>query len=93
MQPTDISAATDDAVRQTRSFVTDQLDTQSTRIGKGLTATADAIDRFGAYLQTTDGETLIVDFEDFARARPWVIAGAALTAGFAASRVFARYGK
>ena len=48
---------------------------------------ADVIERVGTYLCEADGERLIADAEDFARQRPWVIAFAAATAGFAASRV------
>ena len=48
---------------------------------------ADVIERVGTYLCEADGERLITDAEDFARQRPWVVALAAATAGFAASRV------
>ena len=43
-------------------------------------------DRFGRYLRETDGDRLIVDLEVLARRRPWIVAGAAAVAGFAASR-------
>jgi hypothetical protein len=48
---------------------------------------ADVIERVGSYLQNSDGDELIADLEDFARQRPWAVAVAALTGGFAASRV------
>jgi hypothetical protein len=48
---------------------------------------ADAIDRLGAYLKDADGDRLIADAEAFARDRPWTIALAALTTGFALSRL------
>jgi hypothetical protein len=48
---------------------------------------ADLIERIGTYLCDADGDRLVADAEDFARARPWATAIAALTAGFAASRV------
>jgi hypothetical protein len=48
---------------------------------------ADAIDRVGQYLCNSDADRLIADAESFARERPWAVAVAALTTGFAISRV------
>lgn len=48
---------------------------------------ADAIDRVGQYLTNSDGDRLLADAEAFARERPWTVAVAALTTGFALSRV------
>ncbi len=47
---------------------------------------ADLIDRVGRYLEVTDGDRLIGDLENYARRRPWIVAGAAAATGFAASR-------
>ena len=47
---------------------------------------ADRIERLGGYLERTSGEELVRDVEDFARRRPWMIAGMGLVAGLAASR-------
>jgi ElaB/YqjD/DUF883 family membrane-anchored ribosome-binding protein len=47
---------------------------------------ADRIDRLGDYLEKTSGDELLRDVEDFARRRPWMIAGIGLLAGLAASR-------
>jgi ElaB/YqjD/DUF883 family membrane-anchored ribosome-binding protein len=47
---------------------------------------ADRFERLGGYLEQTSGEELLRDVEDFARRRPWMIAGAGLVAGIAASR-------
>jgi ElaB/YqjD/DUF883 family membrane-anchored ribosome-binding protein len=47
---------------------------------------ADRIDRFGGYLERTSGAELVRDMEDFARRRPWMVAGMGLLAGLAASR-------
>lgn len=47
---------------------------------------ADRIERFGGYLERTSGDELLRDVEDFARRRPWLIAGIGLAAGLAASR-------
>ena len=47
---------------------------------------ADQIERLGGYLERTSGGELVRDVEDFARRRPWMIAGMGLVAGLAASR-------
>jgi len=109
-----MNATSNDILRQSRSFVADQLDAQATRFGSQLTSTADDLRRIaaeldesstvsggaalatrgadalasaGSYLQSADGERLIVDLETFARNRPWAFAAAALAAGFAGSRL------
>jgi len=53
----------------------------------GLTeGAADRIERLGGYLERTSGAELLGDVEDFARRRPWMVAGMGLVAGLAASR-------
>lgn len=47
---------------------------------------ADRIDRLGGYLEKTSGDELLRDVEDFARRRPWMVAGMGLLAGLGASR-------
>ena len=47
---------------------------------------ADRIERLGGYLERTSGVELVRDAEDFARRRPWMVAGIGLVAGLAASR-------
>jgi ElaB/YqjD/DUF883 family membrane-anchored ribosome-binding protein len=47
---------------------------------------AERIERVGGYLDQTSGDELLRDVEDFARRRPWMIAGAGLMVGLAASR-------
>ena len=47
---------------------------------------ADRIERLGGYLERTSGVELVRDVEDFARRRPWMVAGMGLVAGLAASR-------
>jgi hypothetical protein len=49
-------------------------------------AAADRIERLGGYLERTSGVGLVRDVENFARRRPWMIAGMGLAAGLAASR-------
>jgi hypothetical protein len=69
--------------------IADELRSSETVAGSADLANrgADAIDRIGQYLQSANGDQLIADAETFARERPWAVALAALTAGFAASRV------
>ena len=47
---------------------------------------ADRIERLGGYLEETSGNDLLRDVEDFARRRPWVVAGIGVVAGLAGSR-------
>ena len=47
---------------------------------------ADLIGGIGNYLQAANGDRLIGDLEAFTARRPWIAAGGALIAGFAASR-------
>jgi ElaB/YqjD/DUF883 family membrane-anchored ribosome-binding protein len=47
---------------------------------------ADGIERLGGYLERTSGAELVRDVEEFARRRPWMVAGMGLVAGLAASR-------
>jgi hypothetical protein len=47
---------------------------------------AERIERLGGYLERTSGIELVRDVEDFARRRPWLVAGVGLVAGLAASR-------
>ena len=50
-------------------------------------AVADRLERMGAYLERRRGSELLDDAEQFARARPWLVAGAAAVAGLMASRL------
>ena len=47
---------------------------------------ADRFERLGGYLEQTSGDELLRDVEEFARRRPWMVAGMGLVAGIAASR-------
>jgi ElaB/YqjD/DUF883 family membrane-anchored ribosome-binding protein len=53
------------------------------RVASGV---ADRIERAGGYLEQARGEDILRDAERFARQRPWLVAGVAAAAGFAASR-------
>jgi ElaB/YqjD/DUF883 family membrane-anchored ribosome-binding protein len=47
---------------------------------------ADRIERLGGYLERSGGDELLRDAEEFARRRPWMVAGLGLMVGLAASR-------
>lgn len=47
---------------------------------------AERIERLGSYLEQKNGDQLLRDVEEFARKRPWLVAGAAAIVGVAASR-------
>jgi hypothetical protein len=47
---------------------------------------AERIERLGGYLEQTSGDELLRDVEDFARRRPWMVAGIGVVVGLAASR-------
>jgi ElaB/YqjD/DUF883 family membrane-anchored ribosome-binding protein len=48
---------------------------------------AERVERFGQYLERVNGNELMDDAERFVRQRPWMVAGIALFAGLAASRM------
>ena len=47
---------------------------------------ADRIERVGSYLEQKSGGELMRDVEEFARRRPWLLAGLGMAAGLAAAR-------
>lgn len=47
---------------------------------------ADAIERVGRYLETSNSDQLVRDLESLARAQPWAFATGAMVLGFAAAR-------
>ena len=72
-------------LRESGSQLPAQADGRSA--GRQVTdAAADRVERLGGYLERTSGDELLRDAEDFARRRPWMVAGFGLVAGLAASR-------
>jgi len=49
--------------------------------------TANVVDRFGRYLDETNGDRLLADAERFARAQPWALFTITAATGFAVSRM------
>jgi hypothetical protein len=47
---------------------------------------AGRIESAGSWLETSDGDRILSDAEDFARRRPWAVAAGAAALGFAAAR-------
>jgi hypothetical protein len=48
---------------------------------------AERLEQLGSYLENVRGDEMLRDVERMARQRPWLVAGAAAVAGFAASRL------
>ena len=72
-------------LRQSGSQLT-QADGSGKQVAHFAELAADRVERFGAYLEKTRGDELLRDAEEFARRRPWMVAGFGLLAGLAASR-------
>jgi ElaB/YqjD/DUF883 family membrane-anchored ribosome-binding protein len=74
------------AMRQTGSHLRSQGESGNAQVAGLVEAAAARVEDFGSYLQRTSGDRLLHDAEDFARRRPWAVAGIGLIAGLAASR-------
>jgi len=72
-------------LRQGGSQLT-QEDGSAQQVAHLADVAADRVERFGGYLERTSGDDLLRDAEEFARRRPWMVAGLGLLAGLAASR-------
>ena len=59
---------------------------QGQQVASFADSAADQIERLGGYLEQTSGNELLRDVEQFARRRPWIVAGFGLVAGLAGSR-------
>ena len=70
--------------RSSEQLASDRGESGATRLSVGI---ADQLDRTGAYLEQRRGSELLDDAEQFARRRPWLVAGAAAAAGLMASRL------
>ena len=63
-----------------------QADSGGQQVAHLTQLAADQVEHLGTYLERASGEQLLRDAEDFARRRPWMVAGIGLVAGLAASR-------
>jgi hypothetical protein len=76
-----------DALRRTGRQMETEGHDGSVGVTRMTSAVADRLERAGGYLERARGDQMLDDVERFARERPWVVAGAAAVAGFAASRL------
>jgi hypothetical protein len=74
------------ALRQSGSQLRTQSDGKGEHVAQAAEWAADRVERLGTYLEQANGQRVLRDAEDFARRRPWMVAGAGLIAGLAASR-------
>jgi len=74
------------ALRQTSSQLRADGSSASPQMAGLIEAAAERVEQLGGYLEHTDGDRLLRDAEDFARRRPWMVAGIGLLAGIAAAR-------
>jgi ElaB/YqjD/DUF883 family membrane-anchored ribosome-binding protein len=89
-----LDSRTTDAGRQTQEVARalrqsgQQLRNDGKSQAAGITeGAADRVERLGQYLERVNGNELMDDAERFVRQRPWMVAGVALVAGLAASRM------
>ena len=75
-----------DAMRHTAAQMRGNGESTIQQTAGLVEAAADRFDDLGAYLRRTSGDVALRDAEDFARRRPWAVAGLGLVAGLAASR-------
>ena len=70
--------------RSSEQLASERDTNEVARLSRGV---ADQLERVGSYLEQRRGSELLDDAEQFARTRPWVVAGAAAVAGLLASRL------
>lgn len=73
-------------LRQSGAQMLTQAEGNGHQVAHFAEVTADRVEQFGGYLERTSGDQLLRDAEEFARRRPWMVAGFGLAAGLAASR-------
>lgn len=73
-------------LRQSSTQLTKEGDGSNEHVAHLTDMAAKQVERFGGYLERASGQELLRDTEDFARRRPWMVAGFGLLAGVAASR-------
>lgn len=73
-------------LRQSSSQLASEGQRNSEQVVHLTDMAAQQVERLGGYLERAGGEELLRDAEDFARRRPWMVAGFGLLAGLAASR-------
>jgi hypothetical protein len=74
------------ALQQSSTQMLAQGDKSAQQVAHAAEWASHRVERLGGYLERTNGEHLLRDAEEFARRRPWMVAGMGLVAGLAASR-------
>lgn len=89
-----LDTRTTDAGREARSVAQALRQSGENLRGEGksqaasvTTGAADRVEQLAQYLERVDGDQLLKDAEQFARRRPWLIAGMSMVAGLLASRM------
>lgn len=75
-------------LRQSSTQLTNGGESGSDQVGHLTDMAAEQVERFDGYLERASGEVLLRDAEDFARRRPWVVAGLGLIAADVADSGF-----
>src|SRR5436190_6296673 len=73
-------------LRQSSTQLTSGGERNTAQVAHFTDMAAEQVERLGGYLERASGDELLRDAEDFARRRPWMVAGIGLVAGLAASR-------
>jgi ElaB/YqjD/DUF883 family membrane-anchored ribosome-binding protein len=74
------------ALRQSGTQLRTQGESGSQQLAGLFEGAASRAEGLGGYLERTSGDRMLHDVEDFARRRPWAVAGLGLVVGLAASR-------
>jgi ElaB/YqjD/DUF883 family membrane-anchored ribosome-binding protein len=64
----------------------ENLQEENRSAARVVSGAADRVERLGGYLEQRRGEEIVRDVENFARSRPWLIAGVGMLVGVAAAR-------
>ena len=72
-----------DVLRRSTKPLQEQGNGTAANVANGA---AERIERAGSYLEEKSGDDILMDIEDFARRRPWVVTGLGLLGGIVASR-------
>jgi hypothetical protein len=78
------------AMRQSSNQLREQAGENPAKVND---AVAERVERLSSYLTNANAEKMLSDFENVARRRPWMVAGAATVLGFTLSRFLKASGR
>lgn len=78
------------AMRQSTNQLREQAGENPAKVND---AVAEKVERLSSYLTNANAEKMLSDFENVARRRPWMVAGAATVLGFTLSRFLKASGR